>query len=86
MARKEVLFNEEDYTREYYLDTLKMLKEDDVDCDWEEDNDTDFMDWETWCKGSDRYDETRKIVERYISECNKSPEDCDLSFVHLTDN
>ena len=27
MARKEVLFNEEDYTREYYLETLKMLKE-----------------------------------------------------------
>ena len=47
MARKEVLFNEEDYTREHYLETLKMLKEDDVDCDWEEDNDTDFMDWES---------------------------------------
>ena len=53
MARKEVLFNEEDYTREYYLDTLKMLKEDDVDCDWEEDNDTDFMDWESTQKGYD---------------------------------
>ena len=53
MARKEVLFNEEDYTREYYLDTLKMLKEDDVDCDWEEDNDTDFMDWESRQKGYD---------------------------------
>ena len=53
MARKEVLFNEDDYTREYYLDTLKMLKEDDVDCDWEEDNDTDFMDWESTQKGYD---------------------------------
>ena len=53
MARKEVLFNEEDYTREYYLETLKMLKEDDVDCDWEEDNDTDFMDWESTQKGYD---------------------------------
>ena len=53
MARKEVLFNEEDYTREYYLETLKMLKEDDVDCDWEEDNDTDFMDWENTQKGYD---------------------------------
>lgn len=42
--------------------------------------------WETWCKGAGRYDKTKKIVERYISECNKSPEDCDLSFVHLTDN
>ena len=30
MARTEMLFNEEDYTREYYLDTLKMLKEDDM--------------------------------------------------------
>lgn len=37
-------------------------------------------------RGAGRYDETKKIVERYISECNKSPEDCDLSFVHLTDN
>ena len=33
MARKEVLFNEEDYTRKHYLETLKMLKEDDVDED-----------------------------------------------------
>ena len=53
MARKEVLFNEEDYTREYYLDTLKMLKEDDMECDWEEDNETDFMDWESTQKGYD---------------------------------
>ena len=53
MARKEVLFNEEDYTREYYLETLKMLKEDDMECDWEEDNDTDFMDWESTQKGYD---------------------------------
>lgn len=42
--------------------------------------------WKTWCKGAGRYDETKKMVERYISECNKSPEDCDLSFVHLTDD
>ena len=42
--------------------------------------------WKTWCKGVGRYDETKKMVERYISECNKSPEDCDLSFVHLTDD
>ena len=27
MARKEILFNEEDYTREYYLETIEMLKE-----------------------------------------------------------
>ena len=42
--------------------------------------------WKTWCKGAGRYDETKKIVERYISECNKSPNDCDLSFIHLIDN
>ena len=35
MARKEILFNEEDYTREYYLETIEMLKEDDMECDWE---------------------------------------------------
>lgn len=39
--------------------------------------------WKTWCKGAGRYDETKKIVERYIEECNKTPENCDLSFVHL---
>ena len=39
--------------------------------------------WKTWCKGAGRYDETKKMVERYIIECNKSPNDCDLSFVHL---
>ena len=53
MARKEILFNEEDYTREYYLETIEMLKEDDMECDWEEDNDTDFMDWESTQKGYD---------------------------------
>ena len=62
MARKEVLFNEEDYTRKYYLETLKMLKEDDVDCDWEEDNDTDFMDWESTQKGWD-------FIETAIHKC-----------------
>lgn len=39
--------------------------------------------WKTWCKGADRYDETKKMVKRYIAECNKTPEQCDLSFVHL---
>ena len=38
MVRKEILFNEENYTRAYYLKTIEMLKEDDMECDWEEDN------------------------------------------------
>lgn len=45
MARKEMLYNEEDYTREYYLDTLKIIKEDGTDCDWEENSEGDFIDW-----------------------------------------
>ena len=53
MARTEVLFHEDSYTREYYLETIKMLKEDDMECDWEEDNETDFMDWESTQKGYD---------------------------------
>ena len=53
MARTEMLFHEDSYTREYYLETIEMLKEDDMECDWEEDNDTDFMDWESTQKGYD---------------------------------
>lgn len=56
MARKEVLYNEDDYTKEYYLDTLKKIKEDGIDCDWEEDREGDFMDWECTQKGWDFYD------------------------------
>lgn len=53
MARKEMLYNEEDYTREYYLDTLKIIKEDGTDCDWEEDSEGDFIDWGCTQKGWD---------------------------------
>ena len=53
MARKEVLFHEDFYTREYYFETIEMLKENDIECDWEEDNDTDFMDWESTQKDLD---------------------------------
>ena len=53
MARKEVLYNEDDYTKEYYLDTLKIMKEDGTDCDWEENSEGDFIDWENTQKGWD---------------------------------
>ena len=45
MARKEMLYNEDNYTREYYLDTLNLIKEDGTDCDWEENSEGDFIDW-----------------------------------------
>ena len=61
MARTEMLFNEEDYTKEYYLETITMLKEDDMECDWEEDNETDFMDWEGTQKGYD-YNELKLFI------------------------
>lgn len=48
-----MLFSEEDYTREYYLNTIEMLKEYGMGCDWEEDDDTDFMDWESTQRGWD---------------------------------
>lgn len=40
-------------------------------------------DWKTWCKGAGRYDKTKEIVERYVSECKKPYGTRDLSFVHL---
>ena len=33
MARTEMLFNEEDYTKEYYLETITIVKEADKECD-----------------------------------------------------
>lgn len=40
-------------------------------------------DWKTWCKGAERYDKTKEIVEKYIKECNKPLEERNLSFIHL---
>lgn len=40
-------------------------------------------DWNTWMKGCDRYDHTKKLVERYIEECKKPYGQRDLSQFHL---
>ena len=40
-------------------------------------------DWKCWCKGAGRYDETKKLVQRYIDECAKPYGERDLNWVHL---
>lgn len=40
-------------------------------------------DWKTWCKGCGRYDHTKQLVERYISECKKPYGTRNFEFVHL---
>lgn len=54
--------------------------------DFEIDN-TDFSfkhnTWETWCIGGNTVDETKLIINRYITETKKPYMQSDLSFIHL---
>ena len=53
MARIERLYNENDYTEQYYLDVIEDMKMCGLPCDWEKDNEHDFYDWECTQKEQD---------------------------------
>lgn len=59
-------------TFDYSLDDFEIY-----DSQWK------HKDWKTWCKGAGRYDKTKELVKRYVSECKKPYGTRDLSFVHL---
>lgn len=53
MARIQRLYNENDYTEQYYNDVIEDLEEYGLPCDWEKDNENDFYDWECTQKQQD---------------------------------
>jgi len=40
-------------------------------------------DWKTWMKGCGQYDQTQRLVEKYIAECKKPYGQRNLSQFHL---
>lgn len=53
MARIQRLYNENDYTEQYFNYVIEDLETYGLTCDWEKDNEQDFYDWECTQKQQD---------------------------------